>query len=149
MGQLKDDMFDFIVEIWKENGDQYPRSLLYDMLQGLSLHLQREKRFSENLILDTSIQVHNTLDNMMKEWTKEGVGQNKPEHEYISDKHEKILWEKDVLEVGRFSLYFVKKITVSHGLVDGLDFMVLLFLLFISIQLVHFSKIKCAIGAYT
>ena len=41
-------------------------------------------------------EIKNTLDNMKKEHTHDGVGVRK-EHDYISPEHEQILWEKGVL----------------------------------------------------
>ena len=43
--ELKRDVCDFIVEIRKENGQQYPSTSLYDLLQGLSMYLEREHNF--------------------------------------------------------------------------------------------------------
>ena len=43
ISDLKYDVCDFIVEIHKENGQEYPRTSLYDLLGGLSLYLQRER----------------------------------------------------------------------------------------------------------
>ena len=96
MAQLKDDVCDFIIEIRKENSDQYPVNSLCDLLQGLSLYLQCEKGFSGKLMSDTFRGIHNTLDNMMKERTRNGVSVTK-KREYISAEHETILWDKGVL----------------------------------------------------
>ena len=52
--ELKRDVCDFIIEIRKENGEQYPGSSLYDLLQGLSMFLEREHNF-ENKLMVTSI----------------------------------------------------------------------------------------------
>ena len=95
--QLKTDMCDFIVEIRKENGDQYPGSSLYDLLSGLSLFLQHEKGFDEKIMSDTFKEICNTLDHVMKERAMEGVGANRPECESVSHEHEEILWKKGVL----------------------------------------------------
>ena len=54
---MQADLCDFIVEIRKENGEQYPPSSMYGLISGLSLYLERD-----------------TLDNVMKERTAEGVG---------------------------------------------------------------------------
>ena len=96
IAQLKDDVCGFLVEIQKENGEQYPGNSLYDLLQGLSLYLQPEKGFSEKLMSDAFREVWNTLDNMMKESTRDGVGVTK-ERDYVSAEHEGILWDKGVL----------------------------------------------------
>ena len=48
--QLKQDMCDFIVEIRKENGEQYPGNSMYDLVSGISLYLKREHRFNTKLL---------------------------------------------------------------------------------------------------
>ena len=50
--ELKHDVCDFIVEIGKENGEQYPSSSLHDLLQGLSIHLKREHNLIKNKLID-------------------------------------------------------------------------------------------------
>ena len=94
---LKSDVCNFIVEIRKENGDQYPGSSLYDLLSGLGVYLQREKNFDAKLMSETFKEIRNTLDNVMRERAKEGVGANRPECEFVSHEHEEILWSKGVL----------------------------------------------------
>ena len=39
--ELQADLSDFIVEIRKENGEQYPSSSMYDLISGLSLYPER------------------------------------------------------------------------------------------------------------
>ena len=58
---------DFIVEIRKEKGNQYPSSSLYNLLQGLSMYLEREKGFVNKLMSGAFCDICNILDNMMKE----------------------------------------------------------------------------------
>ena len=94
--ELKRDVCDFIVEIRNENGDQYPPGSLYDLLQGLSMFLEREHGFENRLMSRTFKEIRNTLDNMMKERTTEGIP-GRPERDYISEDHEQILWEKGIL----------------------------------------------------
>ena len=90
---LKHDVCNFIVEICKENGNQYPSGSLYDLLQGLSMYLEHEHGF-ENKLMSGAFQ--NTLDNMMKERTAEGI-KTRPECEPIMEDHEEILWSKGIL----------------------------------------------------
>ena len=73
--ELQSDLCDFIVEIRKENGEQYPSSSMYDLISGLSLYLEREHGFTDKLVSGAFIAVRNTLDNVMKERTAEGVGE--------------------------------------------------------------------------
>ena len=72
---LQADLCDFIVEIRKENGKQYPSSSMYDLISGLSLYLEREHGFTDKLVSGAFRAVRNTLDNVMKERTAEGVGE--------------------------------------------------------------------------
>ena len=74
MDELQADLCDFIVEIRKENGEQYPSSSMYDLISGLSLYLEREHGFTNKLVSGAFRSVRNTLDNVMKERTAEGVG---------------------------------------------------------------------------
>ena len=74
MDELQADLCDFIVEIRKENGEQYPPSSMYDLISGLSLYLEIEHGFTNKLVSGAFRSVRNTLDNVMKERTAEGVG---------------------------------------------------------------------------
>ena len=74
MDELQADLCDFIVEIRKENGEQYPSSSINDLISGLSLYLEREHGFTNKLVSGAFRSVRNTLDNVMKERTAEGVG---------------------------------------------------------------------------
>ena len=74
MDDLQADLCDFIVEIRKENGEQYPLSSMYDLISGLSLYLEREHGFTNKLVSGAFRFVRNTLDCVMKERTAEGVG---------------------------------------------------------------------------
>ena len=87
---LKHDVCDFIVEIRKENSDQYPSTSMYDLLQGLSMYLEREHNFENKLMSRAFKEIRNTLDNIMKECSVEGIP-GRPECDYISKEHEQIL----------------------------------------------------------
>ena len=47
---------------------------MYDLISGLSLYLEREHGFTNKLVTGAFISVRNTLDNVIKERTAEGVG---------------------------------------------------------------------------
>ena len=68
-------MCDFIVEIRKENGEQYPPSGMYDLISGLNLYLEREHGFQNKFVLGAFRAVRNTLDNVMKKRSGEGVSE--------------------------------------------------------------------------
>ena len=93
MDELQADLCDFIVEIRKENSEQYPSSSMYDLISGLSLYLEREHGFTNKLVSGAFRSVRNTLNNVIKERTAEGVG-GKPERDPIMEENEQILWEK-------------------------------------------------------
>ena len=93
---LKRDVCDFIVEIHKENWDQYPPGSLYDLLQGLSMFLKCEHGFENKLMSRAFKEICNTLDNIMKERIAEGIP-GRPERDYIRKDHEQTLWEKGTL----------------------------------------------------
>ena len=63
MDELQADLCDFIVEIRKENGEQYPSSSMYDLISGLSLYLEREHGFTNKLVSGAFRSVRNTLEN--------------------------------------------------------------------------------------
>ena len=51
----------------------------------------------ENKLMSRAFQeICNTLDNIMKEWSAEGIP-GRPERDYISEEHEQTLWEKGIL----------------------------------------------------
>ena len=123
--ELKRDVCDFIVEIRKENGDQYPPGSLYDLLQGLSMFLEHEHRF-EKLMSRTFKEIRNTLDNIMKERTAEGIP-GRPERDYISEEHEQTLWKNGILgednpDKWRKTIFFLIGVRFSlHGLKEQHD----------------------------
>ena len=47
---------------------------MYDLISGLSLYLERAHGFTNKLVSGAFRSVRNTLDNVMKERTAEGVG---------------------------------------------------------------------------
>ena len=73
--ELQADLYDFIVEIRKENGEQYPSFSMYDLISALSLYLEREHGSTNKLVSGASRSVRNTLDNVIKERTAEGWGE--------------------------------------------------------------------------
>ena len=69
---------------------------MYDLVSGLSLYLEREYGFTNKLVSGAFREIRNTLDNVMKERTAEGVV-GRPERDPILDEHEAILWDKGIL----------------------------------------------------
>ena len=93
---LRSDVCDFLVEIRKENGDQYPGSSMYDLVSGLSTYLQHEYGLSDKLMSKAFSDIRNTLDNVMKERATEGVS-GCEKHEPVMEDHEQVLWDKGIL----------------------------------------------------
>ena len=60
------------------------------------MFLECEHRFENKLMSRTFKEIRNTLDNIMKERTAEGIP-GRPERDYISEEHEQILWQKGIL----------------------------------------------------
>ena len=58
--ELQADLCDFIVEIRKENGEQYLSSSMYDLISGLSLYLEREHGFTNKLVSGAFRSIRNT-----------------------------------------------------------------------------------------
>ena len=73
MDELLAHLCNFIVEIRKENGEQYPSSSMYNLISGLNLYLEREHGFTNKLVSGAFRAVRNILDNVMEERTAEGV----------------------------------------------------------------------------
>ena len=72
VSELKLDLCDFIIEIRKENREQYNSSSTFDLISRLSLYLEREHGFTDKLVSGAFKAMRNTLDNVMKERTVEG-----------------------------------------------------------------------------
>ena len=95
MAELQADLCDFIVEIRKENGEQYPSSSMCDLISGLSLYLEREHGFADELVSGAFRSIRNTLDDVMGGRTAGGWG--RPEGDLVLEEHGRVLWEKGML----------------------------------------------------
>ena len=60
------------------------------------MFLECEHGFENKLMSRAFREICNTLDNIMKERSAEGIP-GRPEHDYISEEHEQTLWEKGIL----------------------------------------------------
>lgn len=86
----------FVVEVKKENGDEYPGETLRGMVVMLQLYLEtlgREYKF----LSDDFMQLRNTVDTIMKERRRKGIGMTTKQAEIITIGEEDMLWEKGVL----------------------------------------------------
>ena len=88
-------MCDFITEIKKENGEEYPGQTLYDLVSSLNLYLECEN-FDSHLLSKTDKTVRNTLDNLMQERKRMGLGKHR-EKDIVTEDMEELLWQKGIL----------------------------------------------------
>ena len=94
--QLSTDMCDFLMEVRKQNGDEYPGQTLQDCIMMFNLYLEHEN-FEINLLsMKQYKSVRNTLDNLMKQRKSMGLGATHVK-DIVTEEYEEILWQKGVL----------------------------------------------------
>ena len=88
----------FLTEVKKVNGEDYPPKTLYEMIICIQFHLET-LGFSYKLVSDDDNfkDLKYTLDNIMKERTAAGLGNNKRQAEVVTTVIEDILWEVGVV----------------------------------------------------
>ena len=80
---------------------------MYDLISGLSLYLEREHGFTNKLMSRAFRAVRNTLDDIMKERTAEGVGR-RPERDPIMEEHgRRVYWGRDNPDQLRETVFFL------------------------------------------
>ena len=95
--KLTVDVYNFITEVKKENGKDYPPGSLYDLVACLSGYIECERPDLEaKLISSAFAKVKNTLDHVVAKRTEQGLGIVKSK-DYITEEQEKLLWEKGFL----------------------------------------------------
>lgn len=62
---LSRDLCDFISEVRKENGSEYPPASIYDLVLMLSLYLEREFGHCRLINVDKYPELYNTLNHIM------------------------------------------------------------------------------------
>lgn len=92
---LNRDMCDFIVEVRKENGEEYPPGTVYDLVLMLSIYLEQEYGI-KHLTTTAWPKIRNTLDWVMQEKTAQGLGQQQ-ERDYVTAEQEEDLWSHGFL----------------------------------------------------
>ena len=87
----------FIKEVNRQDGKPYPPRSLYSIVSGI-LRLLREDRVNDKNFLDQKdgrfAYFRKTFDAKMKQLTKEGVGVQKKQAQYLTQEHENELWIK-------------------------------------------------------
>ena len=87
----------FILEVRNANGDDYTRDTLYDMIVMIQSFFKENGRPLKFFEDDDFFHVKNTLDNRMKDLSKQGKIAPREKAKPISCSEEQILWEKGVL----------------------------------------------------
>ena len=83
----------FILEVKKENGEEYPHKTLYEHILTLQEYLQsldtgKEYKFLQS---DNFAKLKHNLDGAMKAWAKQGIGLQKREAKKITLDEEELL----------------------------------------------------------
>ena len=88
----------FLAEVVKvKDGSEYPGHTLYQFCVAIQKYLFH-KGLKWKLIEGSEFEnVRVTLDNLMKERAKEGIGNVVRHAEVLSSNHEKLMWEKGIL----------------------------------------------------
>lgn len=92
---ISEDMCDFITEVKKEHGEEYPPGTIYDLILMISIFLEREYSI-KRLTSMAYPKVRNTLNCIMAEQAEKGLGVQK-ERDYVTEEQEEVLWEKGLL----------------------------------------------------
>ncbi len=87
----------FLSEVTKVNGEDFPGKTLYEILISIQIYLKM-KGLHWKLVDDQDfVNVKFTLDNLMKQRTREGLGQHVRKARVLSYEQEEHLWETSVL----------------------------------------------------
>ena len=80
----------FIVEVHKQNGEEYPAETLYELVICLQMFLNSKGK-------NDYVEVHNCLDNRMKELSCNGFVQKCQKADIVTLDDKSMMWEKKVL----------------------------------------------------
>lgn len=101
--QLDDALSKFVIKIRKQNGKEYARVTLHNIVSAL-LRLMRDNGLHENNFLDTQdirfVNFRKKLDARLKQLTSKGIGTEPQQADPITAKEEEILWNKGQLGAG-------------------------------------------------
>ena len=87
----------FLTEVCKLDGSQFPGKTLYDIVICLQFHLET-MGFSWKFLSEESFRdIRFTLDNLMKEHCKEGVGAKVNKAQILTKFQEEVLWSLGLL----------------------------------------------------
>ena len=95
--QMSDVLSFFLMEIRKQNGDEYPHETLYKIVLSLQHYMTMNGRDLKLLDYPGLVKMRNTLDNWMKELSKEGVICERQQSKPISVQDKDHLWDTGLL----------------------------------------------------
>ncbi|XP_038068807.1 zinc finger MYM-type protein 2-like isoform X3 [Patiria miniata] len=87
----------FICEVKKKNGDDYPGETLHELVISIQLYFDLRGKSYKFLSDPDFLQLRNTLDGLMKERAKAGLGIRRKQAEEITVEEEESLWQKQIL----------------------------------------------------
>ena len=87
----------FILEVKKQNGEEYPSETLYEMIVSIQLYLAMNGTKLKLLSDDKFSPIRNVLDNKMKENAAAGYHRKNRKAEVISQDDEEHMWQKGIL----------------------------------------------------
>ena len=90
-------MCNFIPEVTKLDGSDYPGKTLYEMVTSIQKYLHQNNKFWKLLDDSEFRDVRTVLDNVMKERADDNIGLVKKQAGFIPSDFEDSLWEKQVL----------------------------------------------------
>ncbi len=95
--QLCQTLCKFILEVRKETGEDYPKETLLDIVCNIQMYFHQHSRMFKFLSDPEFVSVKNTLDNCMKELTKQGKVRQKKAADPLTLQDQKKIWESEIL----------------------------------------------------
>lgn len=87
----------FVLKIHKQNGDEYPRETLYEIVLSLQNYLQMNGCTVKLLDHASFAKLRNTVDNKMKQLSTAGIIRQKKQAQPISLQQEEQMWQSGIL----------------------------------------------------
>ncbi len=95
--QMNEVLSYFLIEIRKQNGEEYPHEMLYKIVLSLQYYIAMNGHDVKLLNHPGLVQMTNTLDNHMKELSKQGVIWERSQAKPISIDEEDKMWKSGLL----------------------------------------------------
>ena len=95
--QMNEVLSFFLMEIRKQNGEEYPHETLYEIVLSLQHYMAINRCDIKLLDHPGLVCMHNTLDNSMKELSKQGVIRERSQAKPITVDEEDKLWKSGLL----------------------------------------------------